>query len=318
MAKRKKPYDVLEEIPFGKKPKVLLVGNGISRDFLGGREIDQIIQDQWRKHYEEELPERGHRLIHHDIWKEALPLQVVIATKDHVSSCMNELANEFRKCVHVEEQIDLVHTLLSVNVDAVLSTNYSLEFEKSTIDNISDRKIYNQYRITQEQTSQQEQFGIYQCTEIPHANRPLLWHIHGTALRKKSMVMGQFYYGKLLSEIVQRSNQVLKEYKKTLVEKSSYIPKSWVDYFLIGDVYCLGFGMDLSETDLWWLISFKKDAFPDSSFTLYERSQKSGIRELLYDAYGIKVISTPELRGGSYIEFYKNVCADIKTKNEIR
>ena len=34
--------------------------------------------------------------------------------------------------------------------------------------------------------------------------------------------------------------------------------KSWVDDFILGDVYILGFGMDFSEFDLWWLLNRKK------------------------------------------------------------
>ena len=32
---------------------------------------------------------------------------------------------------------------------------------------------------------------------------------------------------------------------------------SWIDAFLFGDIYCLGFGFGLCEFDLWWLLNRK-------------------------------------------------------------
>ena len=46
-----------------------------------------------------------------------------------------------------------------------------------------------------------------------------------------------------------------KYYKK---EEDKIRPKSWLEYFIFGDVYVVGFGMDLSEIDLWWLLNRKK------------------------------------------------------------
>ena len=33
---------------------------------------------------------------------------------------------------------------------------------------------------------------------------------------------------------------------------------SWIDSFILGDIYVLGFGFGLSEFDLWWLLNRKK------------------------------------------------------------
>lgn len=34
--------------------------------------------------------------------------------------------------------------------------------------------------------------------------------------------------------------------------------RSWIDSFILGDVYILGFGMNFSEFDMWWLLNRKK------------------------------------------------------------
>lgn len=309
----KKTYDILSEIKPEKRPKVLLVGNGMTLPFEGAVDVDKIIQAEWLKNYGTFLPDRKDPLNHHEIWNTPLPLQVVIATKGRVDECMAELSKLFKASRTPDSQKQMIRTILDAGFDAVLTTNYSLEMEYSTIPDASEHKIYRMYKTTTEQTTQQEHLGIFQATELPYANNPLLWHIHGTALRKNSMVMGQFYYGKLLAEVVSRANTVATEYRSKIDRGMAFIPKSWIDYFLIGDVYCLGFGMNTSEEDIWWLLSLKKSAFKDSSVYFYDREPKVGIQKLLFDAYEIKCPDTGLIRGNDYKEFYRNVAKSLLT-----
>ena len=307
----RKTFNSLPSIPYNTRPKILLVGNGITMPFPNSIDVDSILIDEWKNHHSEQLPPRKDPCVHHKLWDQPLPVQIVIATNDHVSTTMHLLAEKFSKAAIDPRQSDLIKNILNAKFDAILSTNYSLEFEKSVITGKTEKCIYPYYRVTQKQTPQQEQLGIFQATEIPYANTPTLWHIHGTALRKNSMVMGQQYYGKLLSEVVSRANNCMRSYRNSLTQRKSFIPKSWIDYFLIGDVYCFGFGLDMSESDIWWLLSLKKNAFPDSSFYLYERERTSSIKALYYDVYQVNRPDTTAMLGKDYEEFYKNVCLSI-------
>ena len=257
MAARKTPYDTLPEIKVGARPKVLLVGNGINLSFPGAASPDEIIQNEWKAHYGFLLPSRNDKANVHEIWKLPLPLQVVAATKDHVQGCMTMLAKKYQNMDVSPEQKGFIQHIVDMGFDTILSTNYSLEFEKSTIADCSPGKVQKRYITTQEQTPQQKQFGIYQCTELPDAKKTALWHIHGTAFRQNSLVMGQLYYGKLLSEVITRANYVNGGYRRTNNQNKPFYPKSWIDYYLIGDLHIFGFGYDLSETDLRWLLSYK-------------------------------------------------------------
>lgn len=307
MAKRKTPFNKLPEIPFGSRPKILLVGNGLTLSFPDATKIDDILINEWAKKHADSLPIRGNPLVHHTFWDQAFPMQVVIATNDHVDSCMVELANKFKAQTVDPKQKEMIQAILRANFEAILTTNYSLEMERSTIPSMTEQKIYSQYLVTKIQSKQQTELGIFQGTKLPYANEPSLWHIHGTALRKKSMVMGQFYYGKLMSEVVQRAHYVSKLYQQTNSKGVGFSPESWIDYFLIGDVHCIGFSLDMAESDIWWLLSFKKSAFPESSFTLYERNRSEGIHKLLYEAYNIKCPDVTDQMGKDYTEFYINI-----------
>ena len=300
------------EVPYGVHPKILFVGNGFNLSFPDAQSTDAIIQNQWKQMYGIDLPSRDDEP-NNRVWKLPFPLQVVAATKDHVQGCMTELAGNFKGMDVTEEQRTFIKQILDAKFDAILSTNYSLEFEKSTIDNFSERKVYALYKKSKEQTKQQEQLGIFQCTELPYANHPLLWHIHGTALRKNSLIMGQLYYGKLLSEVTEQARKLSQLYKAYEKSHLPFHPKSWIDYFLIGDVYILGFKLDFSESDIWWLLSFKKSMFPNTKVYYYEHSI-SEEKRLMLDCYQVEMPDNPILAESGksrYLDFYKAICNGI-------
>ena len=317
MAKQKRIYDCLPQIPFGKRPKILLVGNGLNLSFEGAKKTDSIIQTEWEKYYGTKLPDREDKKAHHEIWNLPFPLQVVAATKDHVQGCMTELSDTFKNQSVTTEQEEFIKGILDTGFDAVLSANYSLEFEKSTIKEFSQYKVYSCYKTTQEQTTWQKRLGVFQCIELPYNNHPLLWHIHGTALRKGSMVMGQLYYGKLLSEVIARADKVNVGYRKAVKEKQPFLPKSWIDYLLIGDVYIMGFRLDFSESDIWWLLSYKKSAFSGAKTFFYDGSI-SGEKQLMFSCYDVQMPSVEFNNRGKrkYINYYKSICSSIKNEKD--
>ena len=306
-----KPNYQLPSIPYHKRPKVLLVGNGINLSFSGCKSTDSIICDQWEKHYDSKLDCKEKK---DDVWKLPFPMQIVVATKDHVQECMMELSAVFKIIDVSAEQKEFIRKILNVNFDAILTTNYSLEFEKSTLAGYSERRVYSYYKTTQEAiTAQQKNLGIFQCTELQDNNHSLLWHIHGTALRKNSMIIGPLYYGKLLSEVTKRANEVNSGYRFSMSKENPYTPKSWIDYFLIGDVYILGFELDFSESDIWWLLNYKKDAFPNTKAYLFQ-PHICHEKQLLLDCYHVQtpIVTFDEDEPDKYLKYYERVCSQIK------
>lgn len=309
MSKRSK-YDQLQGLTSGIKPKVLLVGNGLNLAFDDKTKTEKIIENEWKKHYSSDADKS------HPIWDLPFPMQITAATRNHVQSCMTALARTFKASTIEAAQEKLIKEIIDTPFDTILSTNYSLEFEKSTISDYTDGKAKKRYKITNTQTTAQQQLGIFQCTELPYGRKPSLWHIHGTALRKSSMVMGHHYYGKLLTEVTKRADEVNKQYKASQTRSNSYYPLSWIDYFLIGDVYIFGFGLDTSEADIWWLLSYKKSTFTDTNVYLY----KPYIQEkekLLLDCYNVNTPSIPinkkEDGKDDYIDYYERILSLIKS-----
>ena len=293
MREKNKVWDQLPEIPLNKRPQILLTGNGLNRPFETTQkkvDTDRILRAAWVRSYERFLPCRDAEP-RDEFWKLSLPQQVGVATKDKVQSCMNELTETLKWMTVPDEQAALIKKILDTGFDAILTTNYSLEFEKTAIPNYSEHRTHRRYRTMKKQSSVENQFGLFQCTQLPYGNDPYLWHIHGTALRKNSLVMGQLYYGKLLAQVVARANEVNAAYRAAETAGKGFFPKAWIDLFLVGDVHIFGFGLDLSEIDLWWLLSYKHSAFPKSKVYFYTADASSIPKEkrLLLDCYDVVI-----------------------------
>lgn len=302
--KRKKNNKKLNPIGVDSKSKILLIGNGLNLLSGKSKNINDIITNEWNKNYNDKIIGEINKRYLSGV---PFPLQIVAATKDNVKSCMKILSEEFKSIDICEEQKKLIDMILNLKFDSILTTNYSLEFEKSTIANYSKEKVYKRYLRTKEGTERQRELGIFQCVELPDENNTYIWHIHGTALREKSMVMGQLYYGKLLSEVISRAMQVKKEYKPKKVFK----PKSWIDYFLICDVHIMGFNLDFSEIDIWWLLNFKRIICPESKVFFYSKDISLD-KKILFDCYDVELPKIDfDNNDNNYIEYYKKICEQI-------
>ena len=72
------------------------------------------------------------------------------------------------------------------------------------------------------------------------------------------MVLGHYFYGNTVARMkayLEQYGGLYSHYQKQGQDKPL---RSWLDAFIMGDVYVLGFGFDLSEFDLWWLLNRKK------------------------------------------------------------
>ena len=135
---------------------------------------------------------------------------------------------------------------------------------------------------------------------------------HFKKLDVSSAHMGQFYYGKLLSEVTTRASKACISYKAAATKHFPFQPKPWVDYFLIADVYIVGFNLDLSESDIWWLLNFKKNAFPETK-TFFFAPEINAAKKLLLDCYGVETpeVEFDEKEEKAYVKYYRRVCEDI-------
>ncbi len=299
----------LSPIPIGRIPNVLLIGNGINQAF-GGASWDKVLGMLSTGEYD------YNDKVFSQIKKIPYSLQTILISSDSVDDGMYGIAKSMLPGPLKAEHSALLRKITSLGFDAILTTNYSYEIETSLDSgfNVVMGKSSKYRNATKNGTTPQKQLGIFKFYDIADCH---VWHIHGEAAHPNSMVMGHYYYGKLLAEIQKYVSHVIKGYSMCRKNNTDFIPQSWIDYFLIGNIYVLGFGLSPSEMDVWWLINCKKRHFDDlGKITLFEPNlddmdhypiralaETFGIR---YDIYKINKAKR------DYSSFYEEAYGDLQ------
>lgn len=283
----------------GQNPEVLLLGNGIHKTYS---------HESWDALLRKMNPD-----MEKDLWDQVsklpYPLMAVVAAKDHLNDCMKS-EGRYMTEQHIEQkEANMLRKILNCGFDTVLTTNYTYDIEQALCPEFNARfaspcKFRNK---TCKDKPAGETSALYQYMNIPTKENTLpVWHIHGEAARADSMIIGHYYYGKLLSQIKQYASESIRRYKTALRQNEEFYPRSWVDYFLYGNVSILGQGLHFSEMDLWWLINCKKRN-GSGKITWYEPNIKTENR-MLAEAYNV-IIKT-ETVGPDEFENYYNTMLD--------
>ena len=262
MKKLEKEFIVSE-----KRPQVLFLGNGICRAF-GGMSWNGLLD----KLKEEALyPDNANNYLL------PMPLKAAMLTNNRLAAKMRNVVKPHDEQNPMIDGYDWTEMkthlseLIGNRFDYVLTTNYSYEIEAAIVgqDTLSASQIGKMMHFHEVDHAQTR----FLANTFNEARGIPVWHVHGEARKPDSMIIGNYYYGKILRRCVQRLDSSLdtdedtKTHKskssKTAIFKSSVKNHkpikigSWIDAFVLGDVYMLGFGLDFSEVDIWWLLEYK-------------------------------------------------------------
>ena len=204
--------------------------------------------------------------------------------------------------------------LLSIPFDAILTTNYTYELEAALYPrypSLKEAGKRNYAYVTEKNRDGRILLQTY--NRLPGSGQEI-WHIHGELRRPSSIILSHDEYARLVRELLtyNRERGGTYETKRTELEF-----KSWVDYFLMGDVYILGLSFDFSEFDLWWLLGRRlREKSGCGKIVFYEPKKNDSIHKqyALQDA-GVDV-RTMDVEigsnGGTYEVFYKQALNDIR------
>jgi hypothetical protein len=230
----------------GKKKynKILFLGNGINRAFNGLSWQDLLNRISKRTD------------INADSLKAPMPLRAVLLTNDGIDKALEENHKYFFGKIESAEHAKTLRRLLTVGFDDILTVNYSYELEATALgqSEISEKQIKKKMDTTGERAEPVYLLHTYNkavCDET--VNR--IWHIHGESRKPGSMILGHYLYGNLLGRIRNELDRSGKRYDYLQKHGKPIGYDSWIDSFILGDVYILGCGFDLSEIDLWWLLN---------------------------------------------------------------
>lgn len=260
---------------------VLLLGNGIDRIFNShGISWQELLNKMTTN---PNIPE------HHGL---PFPLEVVLRTNDHVDEALKEHRKDLFSSAEDAGLREILGQFLTMGFDEILTTNYDYTIEGTALypKPITAYRIEKMMRHTPEIRQAERSYMIHTYNEVSYGginNR--IWHIHGEARKPSSIVIGHYMYVNLVSQWRVKVKKREKSYRTFDHTKAS---ACWLDSFIMGNVYILGFGFDFSELDLWWLINRKKreNAEPHGKVIFYtpEKSSEAGKYALL-SAYGVEV-----------------------------
>ena len=295
-------------------PQVLLLGNGLNRTYGGnswGKLLSVICEDEDLKEKTLYCP---------------YPLQAILVTRDHVKTAIKNHKDEFYGQVNLSLSFQL-HRLLEAGFDDILTTNYSYELESSAVgkNSTSDYILKKYSKNIIEGKNVESKYLISSCQMIKFKDvNNRIWHIHGEARKPNSMILGHYYYASLLHKMMEFLTNRKNDYQIKQKDNKPQSIKSWLDSFILGDVYILGFGMDFCEIDLWWLINRKKrENAKVGKIYFYTPIEKEFDEKLeLLKLMGVEIISfnceidisNSDLKDIQYDVFYQKAISNIIKK----
>ncbi len=228
-----------------KIPQVLLLGNGINRSYNGDSWGGLIKEMSGNPDFKSSLP---------------MPQQIVVATGNDVNERLKEYKNRLFGNVDNGGHRDILRSILTAGFDEILTTNYSYELELAAVDRrkISEYSLGKMKDTTLRGKRAEAKYMLHTFNSVNYlSSHNRVWHIHGEARNHSSMVIGHYYYCNLASRIKQYFDGIGNRYEVLQSQDREIEINSWLDAFVLGDVYTLGFGFDPSEIDLWWLLERK-------------------------------------------------------------
>lgn len=249
------------------RPNVLILGNGLTRNtsISWAKLIQGIKRNNSNISLYKELEADGtfkRFIIPNTILTQATSIIDDTERRNRYSSIFNRSTYPHNT---------FLQQLLSLPFDAILTTNYSYELE-SEISNLYPSLRPDKKREYAARTRQNNDPVFLLHTFNHFTTAPDIWHIHGELRRPSSIVLTHDEYAKHIRAITQYTSDRRAEYDK---KPAGLKFRSWVDYFIFGNVFVLGLGMDFSEFDLWWLLGRRLREKNKGTFIFYEGEKES-------------------------------------------
>ncbi len=215
------------------------------------------------------------------------------------------------------DQSDYLKRLVSLPFDAILTTNYTYEIEQTLTGNKWDNQTRKKsFFALDGNTHVRNNTCICNIVNTKEGRTVPVFHIHGEKFRKHSMILSYYSYANAVSRLIlfnkQRGN--IYQEKQQANEKLSCL--SWLDFFLLGNVYSVGFGFDTSEFDIWWAIERKAREIAQKGILyayMIEEKECEIRQEALFHA--MKVYVKKIIAKNGYLDAYEQVLINIKHEN---
>ena len=286
----------------GRKPQVLLLGNGILR-LAQGVDWNTLIAPLNTRRVPEPVLDQ-------------LPMSMKPETMygtrfEHISRHISDALLQAEPCVSPQ-----LERLLALDFDCILTTNYTYEIEQ-TLAGARWVKSGRRGSFAYCGEGHPKQHNLQCCYLVngPGGRQIPVWHVHGDACRSASLVLSYHSYVRAASHLFDYSRNRKNLYWESQQEARPIAPQSWFDWFLCGDVYSVGFGWNPCEVDLWWASERKSrekaDVGRHVAYFPDDRGQYAQMEMLR--AMGAEVCVMPQ-EGRSFHAVYDAITEDIRRR----
>ena len=287
-----------------KRPQVLLVGNGLvyQKGFSWDEFITKISQDDKNL-----------------ILGNKIPYSIRATATAYVSDKIRHDKYHEVFSNYTYSSFENLNNLLKIPFDSVLTTNYTYEIESH---------LCKGYHLLSDDTKRKKSICTAKKSEGKYLLRTFnrlsngvqeydIWHIHGEVRRKSSMILTHDEYARLTQRIIEYLDKRQNSYDEYYDDVKF---KSWIDYFIMGDIYIVGLSFDFSEFDLWWLLNrrMRENASIGNVYFYEPISEETKPKISALECMGVQCENFAMEKSSDdnsfYDDFYKKVIADINKK----
>lgn len=222
-----------------------------------------------------------------------------------------EIKRKIAEAMEGQGSNSVYDTLASLNLSNYMTTNYDYAFGKSLGDEVIKHSIEDIYSLRRRREY---------LTDNKSIN---LWHVHGEIDSPKSIMLGLDHYCGSVSKLdayVKGRYKYKKDNKRTSVasmtdklKNKNFCYTSWVDLFFSTNVHIIGFSLDYSETDIWWVLNKRARIlaeFPNFNRIYFYVDSIDEEKRGLLESFGVTVVETKVI-DKNYLSMYKKTISKI-------
>ncbi|PAC27044.1 SIR2 family protein [Flectobacillus sp. BAB-3569] len=224
------------------------------------------------------------------------------------------------------ETNEFYEMLFNLKCKNYLTTNYDYAFRNF----ITQTEKYLSYN-----NSTEDIYSIRRQTRILDKRENevcKIWHIHGEIETPVSIMLGFDHYCGSVSKLdayVKGTYEFQEDSKPVKIKKMTdklktkeFDNRSWAELFFNTNIHILGFSLDYSETDLWWILTKrariiheeKTKSLVKNKIFFYERYINSDKEELLNSLNVTVVKPKPDNYTNDWHKYYTDTINDIRDK----
>lgn len=227
--------------------KVLFVGNGINR--LEGNDgswefvLNSLASSLNEKIALNFLKEKPFTLVFDEIF---------LNTKRRSSEREIELKKHVAELVEKIPRNKYHDGFVNSPVKHIITPNYDYNFENAS-----------KFPHKEANLKKETKYSLFRRRKVGSTS---VWHMHGEARVPNSVMLGHDQYSgymqKLRAYLTTRADRATKAtspYKRNIADfENNSDHYSWVDIFLENDVHIVGYSLDYTEIEMWWLLYYKE------------------------------------------------------------